>query len=100
MSLTDGQILLRVYLRTADRSPHVPTWELLVRAARKGGLAGATVLQGIVGLGSRGFARQSNWTLVQQVPVIVEIVDDAASIGAFVRGPMNELMRTGMATLE
>jgi len=100
MNGTGEQILLRVYLRTADRSPHVPTFELLLQAARKGGLAGATVLRGIVGLGSRGFARHSNWTLVQQVPVVIEFVDDAEKIAAFVSGPMQALMRTGMATLE
>lgn len=100
MEETGEQILLRVYLRTADRSPHVPTYQLLVQAARKSGLAGATVIRGIVGLGSRGFARHSNWTLIQQVPVVAEFVDDAEKISTFVGGPMRELMRSGMATLE
>jgi PII-like signaling protein len=100
MSLSGEHVLLRVYLRTADRSPHVPTFELLVETARKHGLAGATVLQGIVGLGSRGFSRMSNWSFVQHLPVIVELVDSAPRIAAFVAGPMAELMHTGMATLE
>jgi PII-like signaling protein len=100
MSLQGEHLLLRVYLRTADRTPHVPTFELLVKAARANGLAGATVLQGLVGLGSHGFARASNWSFVQHLPVIVEIVDAAEKIGAFVAGPMDELMHGGMATLE
>jgi hypothetical protein len=98
--LAGEQILLRIFLRSADRAPHVPTWELLVKAARKNNMAGATVLHGIVGLGSRGFARPSNWSLLQQVPVIVEIVDTPERIRDFVRGPMDELMHLGMATLE
>jgi PII-like signaling protein len=98
--LAGEQILLRVYLRSADRAPHVPTWELLLKAARKHGLAGATVLRGILGLGSRGFARPSNWSLLQQVPVILEIVDSPGKIRDFVAGPMRELMHVGMATLE
>ncbi len=100
MSLQGEHLLLRVYLRTADRPPHVPTFELLVKAARANGLAGATVLQGIVGLGSHGFSRTSNWSLVQHLPVIVELVDTAEKITNFLAGPMDELMYGGMATLE
>jgi len=100
MSLQGEHLLLRVYLRTAERSPHVPTFELLVKAARADGLAGATVIQGIVGLGSRGFSRTSNWSFVQHLPVIVELVDSAEKITEFLAGPMDELMGGGMATLE
>jgi len=100
MVLCGEQILLRIYLRSADRTPHVPTSERLVKAARKGSLAGTTVLQGIMGFGPRGILRPSNWSLVQQVPVIVEIVDQATRIGDFVAGPMEQLMDGGMATLE
>jgi PII-like signaling protein len=98
--LAGEQILLRIYLRSADRAPHVPTWELLLKEARRGGMAGATVLRGILGLGSRGFARPSNWALLQQVPVILEIVDSPDRVRDFVVGPMRELMHVGMATME
>ena len=100
MSFVGEQVLLRIYLRSADRAPHVPTWELLLKAARNSGMAGATVLQGILGLGSRGFARSSNWSLLQQIPVILEIVDTPRKIHDFISGPMQELMHVGMATLE
>jgi PII-like signaling protein len=100
VTLAGEQILLRIYLRSADRAPHVPTWELLLKAARKSGMAGATVLYGILGLGSRGFARPSNWALLQQVPVILEIVETPEKVREFVAGPMRELMHVGMATLE
>lgn len=100
MSLQGEKLLLRVYLRTADRAPHVPTFELLVKAARANGLAGATVIHGIVGLGSHGFSRASNWSFVQHSPVIVEVVDSAEKITEFLAGPMDELMEGGMATLE
>lgn len=54
MSLMGERVLLRVYLQSADRSPHVPTWGLIVEAARKEKLAGVTVLRGILGAGSAG----------------------------------------------
>ncbi len=98
--MTGEQILLRVYLRSGDRTPHTPTHERLVKAARSAGLAGATVFRGVMGYGHHEVLRPSAWHLVEHVPVIVEIVDAAESITAFLRGPMNQLMIGGMATLE
>ena len=100
MTLVGEQILLRAYLRSADRAPHVPTSDLLVRAARKAGLAGATVLRGVLGYGSRGLLKPSAWSLVDHAPVVVEIVDAPDRVLAFVDGPMAELMAAGFATLE
>ena len=60
MSLIGEQVLLRAYLQSADRAPMMPTYERIVEAARKGNLAGATVLRGIMGAGFHGIIRQSN----------------------------------------
>jgi len=100
MSLEGERVLLRVYLRYADRAPFAPTHERIVRAARRAGLAGATVLQGILGAGSHGVLKPSAWSLVEHAPVIVEIVDVGDRILGFVGGAMDELMEGGMATLE
>src|SRR5581483_3363532 len=72
----------------------------LVRAARETGLAGATVLKGILGYGSRGMIQPSVWSLAEHVPVIVEVVDSADKIAAFVAGPLGALLVNGTATLE
>jgi hypothetical protein len=100
MPLQGEQILLRVYLRNADRTPHVPTWERVVKAARQRGLSGATVLQGILGFGSRGLLKDSAWSLSENVPVIVEMVDSPERISAFIHDELGSLMIHGMATLE
>jgi PII-like signaling protein len=100
MSLRGEQVLLRAYLQSADRAPHTPTFERLLQAARKAGLAGATVLHGILGYGSHGLIRRSAWSIVGHVPVIVEIVDAGERIVSFVEGPLVELMVHGMVTLE
>jgi uncharacterized protein len=100
MSLLGEQILLRVYLQSADRTPRIPSYERIVAAARKDKLAGATVLRGILGAGYHGIIKHSNWSLVEHVPVILEIVDSAEKIVAFVRGPLNQIMVGGMLTLE
>jgi uncharacterized protein len=100
MSLRGEQVLLQVYLQSADRAPHTPTFERLVQAARKERLAGATVLRGILGYGSHGVIKQSAWSFVAHVPVIVEFVDSSERVLGFVDGPLEQIMSHGMITLE
>lgn len=100
MSLRGERLLLRVYLRAADRPPHVPTYAGIVKAARHEGLAGATVLRGILGFGSHGVTRPSAWSLTRNEPVIVEIVDTGEKIVRFLHGGLAGRMAGGMATLE
>ena len=102
MSLSGEQVLLRVYLRSADRPPFAPTHERIVNAARRAGLAGATVFKGLLGVGARGILKDSAWSLIEHVPVIVEIVDRADRIIDVIDGPLDGHMRGGhgMATLE
>jgi hypothetical protein len=100
MSLVGEQVLLRIYLQSADRAPHIPTYERIVQAARKEKLAGATVLRGIMGSGYHGIIQDSAWAITHHVPVIVEIVDAAEKVVGFVRGPLDQIMIGGMLTLE
>lgn len=100
MTIQGEQILLRAYLQNADRTPHTPTYERLVKAARQQGLAGATVLRGRMGLGSHGVIQASTWSIVQHVPILVEIVDAGDKIIRFLEGPLAEIMQGGMITLE
>ena len=99
MSLPGEQVLLRIYLRGGDRTPHVPTWSRIVQAARREKLAGATVLNAILGLGHHGVAEKSGLSLIDHSPVIVEIVESAAKIAAFMRGPLHTILQNGPAGL-
>ncbi|HEY1786464.1 MAG TPA: DUF190 domain-containing protein, partial [Pirellulales bacterium] len=100
MSIQGEQVLLRIYLQTADRAPHAPTYERIVRAARHEGMAGATTLRGILGLGAHGIIRRSVWSITEHLPVIVEIVDSAEKIAAFIERSVDPLLLHGLATLE
>lgn len=100
MAIVGEQILLRAYLQSADRAPHAPTYQRIVQAARKEKLAGAVVLRGILGAGYHGMIGESTWTLVQHVPVIVEIVDSAEKVASFIRAPLNDILLNGTLTLE
>lgn len=100
MSILGEQVLLRIYLQSADRAPFTPTYQRIVQQARHKKLAGATVLRGIYGAGRRGIIQPSTWSIAEHVPVIVEIVESAGTIADFVRQDLNEIMAGGMATLE
>jgi PII-like signaling protein len=100
MSLAGEQILLRVYLQSADRLPHEPTYQRIVKAARSDGLNGCTVLEGIFGLATHRLLAPSAWALVRHVPVILEIVDSAQRIAHFVDRALGEYMEDGLATME
>jgi PII-like signaling protein len=102
MKLEGEQTLLRVYLRNTDKagwfSP--PAAETLVERARREGLAGATVLKGILGLDVDGQLLESRpWALIEPLPVIVEFVDAPAAIGRFL-ATVSEVVADGLATLE
>ena len=102
MKLEGEQTLLRVHLRNTDRhgwfSP--PAAEELVQRARQDGLAGATVLCGILGLDVTGKLLESTtWSLVDHVPVVVEIVDSARAVGRFL-SVVERIVPEGLATLE
>jgi hypothetical protein len=100
MTLAGEHVLLRAYLQSADRAPHIPTYEMLLRAARHHKLAGATILRGILGLGRHGIIPPPNFSLVRHEPVIVEIVDTGEKIADFLNGPLHEMKFDGMLTLE
>ena len=94
------RLLLRAYLRSADRVPFTPTHDRVIKAALTHGVAGATVFRGVLGYGSRGWVKASAGSVVEHVPVIVEIVDSAEKIAGLIAGPLDEIMSGGMLTVE
>ena len=63
-------------------------------------MAGATVLRGIYGLDVTGKLLETRaWSLVDHVPVVVEIVDGSRPIGRFL-SVVEEVVPEGLATLE
>jgi len=94
------KVLLRLYMRSADLYHFAPAYERVVQEAAKHKLSGVTVLRGIMGLGSRGLIRHSEFKLVGDSPVIVECVDDGEKITAFLHDITEKIVHHGLATLE
>src|SRR5262245_49070618 len=102
MKLEGEQVLLRVYVCSTDRRGWFapPAAEVLVQRARAAGLAGATVLRGVLGLDAAGRLLDARpWALAERVPVVVEVVDAAPAVGRFL-SVVGEVVREGLATLE
>jgi PII-like signaling protein len=100
MKLEGEQTLLRIYLRNTDKHGWSAASDVLVERAKKKHLAGATVLRGIFGLDITGSLLETGrWSLIDHVPVIVEIVDHQHNIGLFL-ADVNEIVPEGLATLE
>jgi uncharacterized protein len=76
--------LLRVYVSSTDKFRHMPLYEVVVLAAKRYGLAGATVFKGIMGFGSSSvISSMKFWEITEKLPVVIEIVDESDKIEKF-----------------
>jgi len=92
--------LLRVFIGDGDRYRGRPLYEAIVAVARERHLAGATVLRGYLGYGAHSRIHSAKiLRLSEDLPVVVEIVDEAAKIEA-VLPVLDEMMAEGMVTVE
>ncbi len=100
MTLPDKGRLLRIFIGERDRHAGMPLHEWIVREAQRNGLAGATVLRGLQGFGAHSRLHTAKiLRLSSDLPVVIEIVDAAEKIEAFlpvIDGAISE----GLATLE
>jgi PII-like signaling protein len=100
MKLEGEQVLLRVHLRNTDKHGWGSAADALLERARAEGLAGATILRGLLGLHFTGELLESKiWSLVDHAPVIVELVDNLHDIGSFLT-TVDQMIPEGLATLE
>ncbi len=97
---TEGK-LLRVFVGEADRWHGRPLYEAIVEEARKRGLAGATVWKGTMGFGAHSRMHTAKiLRLSEDLPVVIEVVDAADKIEAFVREPLDQMVQEGLVTVE
>jgi PII-like signaling protein len=101
MQLLEEGYLLRIFIGEADKYQGKPLYEWLVVQAKGQGLAGATVLRGIMGFGanSRKIQTFKLTRLSEDLPVVVEIVDTKDRLDAYLES-IDESIQAGMVTLE
>ncbi len=94
--------LLRIFIGESDKMNGKPLYEWLVTQARARGIAGATVLRGMMGFGahSRVIHTFKVERLSEDLPIVVEIVDSQEKIEAFLAFAEKEIQRGMLATVE
>jgi PII-like signaling protein len=92
--------LLRIFIGESDRHGHRPLAEAIVQLARERGLAGATVLRGVMGFGAHSRLHTAKiLRLSEDLPVVIEIVDRPDRIAGFL--PLIDgMIGEGLVTLE
>jgi uncharacterized protein len=93
-------VLLRVFIGESDAHDGHPLYEAIVLKARELGLAGATVLRGPMGYGRSSRLHTSKiLRLSEDLPLIIEIVDTAAKVDAFLAAA-EPMLGSCLVTLE
>ena len=100
MVLPQDGCLLRIFIGESDKRDGKLLYEWLVLKAREHGLAGATVLRGMMGFGAHSRLHTFKIErLSEDLPVIIEIVDTREKLETFLRLVDDEIAE-GLATRE
>ena len=96
--------LLRIFISSTDHLKQDLLYESIVFAAKKEGIAGATVQKGILGYGASSVIHSYKfWEVTDKLPVVIELIDEAEKIRSFYETvrPQLESMRYGcIVTIE
>jgi uncharacterized protein len=93
-------LLLRIFIGESDKHNGKPLYEVIVELARELGLAGATVLRGVMGFGATSRIHTSRiLRLSEDLPVLVEIVDTEEKLNSLIPH-LDTLIGEGLVTME
>ncbi|RJP85063.1 MAG: DUF190 domain-containing protein [Desulfobacteraceae bacterium] len=101
MKLPVEGCLLRIFIGESDKCDGKPLYEWIVVKAKEQGLAGATVLRGMMGFGanSRVIHTFKVIRLSEDMPIIIELVDTRERLEGFL-GLIEDKIDAGLVTLE
>lgn len=100
MKLPSESLLLRIFISETDKFKGLPLYKELVEMARKKGMAGATVLRGMLGFGANSRIHTTQiLRLSQDLPLVIEIVDSEQMINEFLP-ELEHMISEGLVTLE
>lgn len=93
---------LRIYIGESDKYEKQPLYEWIIIQAKAKGLAGATVLRGLMGFGAntRVIHTFKIERLSEDLPIIIELVDAADKIEAFLLFIEQHIHSSLLATME
>lgn len=96
--------ILRIFISSTDRFRQTPLYEFIVLQAKKEGIAGATVLKGMLGYGASSVIHSYKfWEVSDKVPTVIELIDQEDKLHSFYERirPQLEAMEYGcLATFD
>ncbi|CCW35966.1 hypothetical protein CWRG_01918 [Chthonomonas calidirosea] len=91
--------VLTIYIGSSDKWHGKPLYAAIVERARQEGLAGATVLEGVVGYGANSRIHRSKLLdLSTDLPIRIEIIDQPERINGFLP-ILDEMVQEGLITV-
>jgi hypothetical protein len=100
MVLPEEGCLLRIFIGESDKHAGKPLYEWIVLQAREQGLAGATVLRGMMGFGAHSRIHTFKIErLSEDLPIVIELVDTREKLEKFL-AVIDNVIDEGLATLE
>ncbi len=100
MKISEEGQLLRIFIGESDQWEGKPLYEAIIFKAREMGIAGATMLRGLMGYGATSRIHTAKiLRLSEDLPVLVEIVDTPEKIAALLP-VIDEMVQEGLVTLE
>ena len=77
-------VVMRIFISSTDKYKDRLLYEHITFKAKAYGIAGATVIKGILGYGSSSVINSSKfWEISEKLPVVVEIIDRKNIIYSF-----------------
>jgi len=100
MKLPENAQLLRIFIGESDKFNGKPLHEAIVKLARQKGLAGATVLRGLMGFGAHSRMHTAKiLRLSEDLPIVIEIVDKPERL-QLILPELDGMINEGLITLE
>jgi len=100
MKLPEEGVLLRIFIGEADTIKGKPLYEVILLKAKELGLAGVTVLKGIMGYGAHSRIHTAKvLRLSEDLPIVIEIVDSEEKINE-IQPFLDEVVQEGLITKE
>ena len=100
MDLPEEGHLLRIIIGESDRHEGMPLYEWLVVKAREFGVAGATVVRGMMGYGANSRIKTTSiLRLSEELPVVIEMIDTKEKLENFME-VVDHVLRGGLVTFE
>ncbi|HWO02459.1 MAG TPA: DUF190 domain-containing protein [Blastocatellia bacterium] len=100
MQIPEEAQLLRIFIGESDKWKGLPLYEAIILKAREMGIAGATMLRGLMGYGANSRIHTAKiLRLSEDLPIVVELVDGREKMSVLLP-VIQEMVGDGLITLE